>query len=387
MQQLPSTSTLVFHVGDPKTGTSSIQRALAQQLGSHISQSYVSWREHNATSVAAALQGKDPIAREKKFLELRKWLEENKADNAVVSSEFLAEIAPLELRQAVDEYLPNYAQNCRIIAYARPHASRFLAAYIQRVKTGIFSGTPSDFLTIFEKSRMHQYSYRFGRWRRNFGQNFILRPFGMGRIRNDDIVDDFFRRLFRDANYTIENTVVENTSLTLASLVGFRIVQNELVAIGVGSHLRSVVGGTLANRYLPARQKKGVKLAMERDILLRIKSISYEDATITDKKFFKVPFMVPELEKAIDSSIVEAMVLEPTAHFEVQRISEIKELSRKLALQLKESSRAWSLNARVQRGLALPSEGEIRMLESSYHKIVKIDNDLAAISDLITGSS
>lgn len=374
--------TLLFHVGDPKTGTSSIQRALWERSARHRSTTYKPWIELNAMDLSKYFL-KKPDHKPVMMSELQSWLQGCKEDLAVVSSEFFTGVPPRQLRAAIDRELPDFAEQCRVIAYVRPHSSRYLASYVQRSKSGVTIETPDSFFDAFSSMKMHQYTYRFRRWRRNFRKNFTLRPFIRRELLNNDIVDDFFGTVFGDSNFKLERRISENTSITDVSLAALLCIQNELISSGLSGHLRAMAGSTIANFYLPSLHQRGDKPWLAKQTVEKIYNLTAEDAQELDSRFFRRPLMFPELQKAVEQAQDLHMEVDVAAHFSMAQVSEIKLISGHIAEQIQKCSSAWSLHARHQQNLIELSFAQQALLLANRRALSELDVLFEAAAELI----
>ena len=133
------TSDLVIHLGDRKTGSTSIQKTLTDGLWTSGSRSlYYTANGHNGPLAHALATGANADNIQQRFTNLGRRIARHaaKADVAVVSSEGFEDVSPKTLKMALEAYLPEYAGTVRLIAYVRPHGARVLSGYSEQIKRG-----------------------------------------------------------------------------------------------------------------------------------------------------------------------------------------------------------------------------------------------------------
>ena len=89
---------LVIHIGDPKTGTSSIQKALQMDLVRSEVGSISGYLNARMSAIAVAIarsfHGRDPQRVRAAMAELGQWISTAPQDFLILSSEFFAEATP-----------------------------------------------------------------------------------------------------------------------------------------------------------------------------------------------------------------------------------------------------------------------------------------------------
>ena len=125
--------TLVFHIGDPKTGSTSIQRTLFDGTWSSGASSIAYPDTIDALPLAKALlQDGDPRQRETLLRNMAGWLDARDDDVAVISAEHFSDVPPEALQAAIREPLSRHAGDLRLVAYVRPHVSRICSPWSSR---------------------------------------------------------------------------------------------------------------------------------------------------------------------------------------------------------------------------------------------------------------
>lgn len=339
--------TLVFHIGDPKNGSSSIQQAMQSGACHCPTVSWLPQREMNASALANCLKPSKGDAVERAqtqaelFGEKAAWARNGTADLGVISAEFFSTVRPKVLLAALAEYLPDYADTTRIIAYVRPHAGRVLSGYGQRVKTGTFTGTLADFVVSLPDRSHLAYAPRFARWKDSFGDRFTLRPFLRGELRDGDVVADFFHQVLQGAAFTLDPVPSTNEALTLPELTAMRRVQDRFITAELPGFLRLSLGGALGRLLTDRDGRYPGKLALDRAAALRIRMEFLEDARALDAQFFDRPLMQQAIEGAVETAIPEAQSLEGTDYYPAAHLTQLEQLADDIARLVKQRPRAW----------------------------------------------
>ena len=121
---------LIIHLGDCKTGSTSIQTILFRKAWTSNSHSIIYPKGFNHIALAKCLDKKRALASQPKlYNKIRKLVLNSTASTAILSAEAFEFTDPQLVRNAVDTYFPEFKDNVQLISYLRPHASRFLAAY------------------------------------------------------------------------------------------------------------------------------------------------------------------------------------------------------------------------------------------------------------------
>ena len=148
------TQELIFHIGDHKTGSTSIQSALAAK---HIVPEgktllYPSQLNHNhlveLRRKGKAIKGKrfsGPDIRHKKFSELAHEINNSDYDFCVISAEAFEAFSPSRLDDIIAKYFDTTQIKIRVIAYVRPHAARLLSSYAEKIKISPFPGSLDEY--------------------------------------------------------------------------------------------------------------------------------------------------------------------------------------------------------------------------------------------------
>ena len=333
----PMIQELIIHLGDKKTGSTSIQSMLCNKAW--VSQSreivYASDNFH-CRPLANAIKRKTkfPLILEQKIRPIRDLLLQSDAHWGIISSEHFEGVSPQLLHEAIEDYLPEFKDNMRLLAYVRPHIDRFASSFSERTKLGDFSGSLEDLHEKFNKIDFLKYSPRLRSWKNVFGEKFTARPFVRSRLVDSDVVSDFLS--FVSSSLEIKSTKVDKSNVSLCvedlalirSLHGFfgetyvDLIQKRTMA-AVGRRL----GGLLAENNI-----NGAKLLVHHELAAIMKDEYMLDAIEVDSEFFSdydSPMQVALVEYC-DKAPLLPQSLDPRDHFSDEYLCRINAFSQLL---------------------------------------------------------
>jgi len=300
---------IVFHLGNRKTGSTSIQDALAQKAVHSPETSIFYPARANNLTLAKTLSPYHSIKkRQERFQMLARRIDRSDADIAVVSAEFFEEVDPQVLQEVIDQYLPQYRDNIRLIAYVRPHAERVLSNFAEQTKLGQFFGPLERFHQQIAKQKTLFYTPKFEAWRRVFGDAFELRPFIRDRLHNGDVVDDFIDYVLQGAHYTLQSLIRSNSSLSVEYLSMVREFQRILHENGAPTKLKIALGKYLGRQLATYPVETHRKLRLHKRAAQNIIETYQQDAAALDAEFFPQDHpmeaaLLASLDKAIDKPL------------------------------------------------------------------------------------
>lgn len=331
---------LLIHTGDPKTGTSSIQAVLNAGAWRCPTAQLVPQPHLNNAPLANALKsGADPDFVREQFGGLRDWFADSDGGTGVISTEFLARRSPHHLRRVLTEYFPGLP--LRTISYVRPHASRALSAYGQRLKTGTFDGTLPEFCRFIATAPTLYYAKRFPAWHSVFGSGMILRPFVRSALRDGDAVADFFHHALGGASFELLPLETVNEALSVAELSGLRLVQQAWQRQTLADHHRLALGGALQRSLSTQEQRSGEKPALDQACASQLLETFRDDAAEMDRQFFARPILEEELLRSRDRACKDSQNFSADAHFSPAQQNQLAEIARDIATRIKAMPRAW----------------------------------------------
>lgn len=379
----PPKPQLVIHIGDPKTGTSSIQRSLKRNLLACETRTVTSWHQRNAIPLANALREKaDPLDRYRYF-QVQNWLDQSEADYAVISSEFFAGRNPKVLRETLSKYVPNQCADTRVIAYVRPHASRYLAEFVQRTKAGFFFGEIGDLPKQLKVRDPLRYSPRFKKWLAVFGKNFTLRPFARSQLKDGDAVADFFHEVLQGEPFQLTSTITENSAISLRALSGLRHIQWHLKKNGVKRHLRALFGGAMSNLYITEDASRMEAPHMDSRTASLIRNRYADDATLVDQQFFDAPILQDSLEQSLRNLHAEPFTLDIEALYRASEHERLTGLSRHISTRLLDARNAWITEYHIRRNELTPDEEQAIILERFRKELSELDELLKTSAEIL----
>lgn len=278
---------LIFHLGNRKTGSTSIQDMLAQNAIVCADKTLFYPTKTNHISLAKTLGvNHSPAQRAERFTKLARRLGKSDADIGVISAEYFESVDPHILKATLDEFLPEYRDNTRLIAYVRPHAERFLSNYAEQIKLGQFYGSLEKFLEKMQKAGVLEYTPKFEAWRDVFGDRFELRPFIRDWLAHKDVVHDFIGYALGDVDFTLPKTEPSNSSLSLEYLALIREFQRVLRQKKNLKQLQVALGKQLGRSLAQFPRHRHTRLALHTDIVEALIDSYHEDAISLDAAFF-----------------------------------------------------------------------------------------------------
>lgn len=314
---------IIFHLGDCKTGTTSIQTVLARRQWESPGQSVLYTARFNHIPLANSLN--TPGLRQKRMVsELVRALKASDAKTAIISAEFFEFLPPEKLHAFVTDALAPWKDNIRLVAYVRPHAERFLSSFAERSKKGGCRDGLDEFHTQILKEKLLYYTPRFAAHRDLFGARFMLRPFIRDHLRGGDVVDDFFHIALNGAPVSYPNRSDENESLSLEDLVLMRLIQKQVQKHGSKMQdARKALGWNFGPMLATQPAAQSSKLKLHRPLAEELVKTYAEDAAALDAMFFDGTPMSDRLTAAPKAALDAPQSLNPADYHspEVLRVA------------------------------------------------------------------
>lgn len=347
---------LVIHIGDPKTGSTSIQDALALDLIKYCGESplYNSRLAHNFLPrvIKLFIHGTD-VEKAESRKRLDSFFREILTSTnlvSVISAELFSEVKPSDLKFALEHFLPLEDFELRVICYVRPHSEWIVATFGESLKIGNFQGNIEQFYeSRLASERIFPYLKRFNSWRDAFGSSFILRPFQRSKLIGGSVVTDFSVTAFGSDGLSISDKVENsksNTSLGLEDLVRLSFIHRELgertwiFHHHFGWEFHRVVDVLTAKDRISCSKK--TKITMHRDLAQKVRDRFYEDALEVDKVFFQgEEFLVESLNQNVEKSCVEMQMVSLEAHFSDSEIRTLQIMTNILTASFQKKSKTW----------------------------------------------
>lgn len=352
--------TLVFHIGHQKTGTTTIQNALAAGriklrdmrilYTARMAHNYL--KQHVARfaadgSVAMGRPGMPGLP------EIARLLETEEYDYAVFSGEAFADFNADDLRKAMRQFMLPHVTDHRVLCYLRPHAARVLSSFAEQTKVGLHHGTLAEYHDKSLKNERFRYDMKLAPWVTAFGTAFVVRPMVRNELAQGSVLHDFVQTAFGSAvEAQIEAGTDANESLCLEDLMLVKIVQGVIAQRNKG--IRLELGWAIATKLLgeadPTRSR--TKLKMHRALAERIRTDYAEDARRTDRRFFGGrPILQGELDRAVEESVATPMSVEPSDYFTADEVRAIRTMAELVNDMLDRQPKQWPaffLNRRAE---------------------------------------
>lgn len=315
---------IVFHLGDCKTGSTSIQKALASGVVSCPERSFAYPAKNNHNAVATSMYRKSEMKDvDKRFAELRKRVDRCDADTVVISAEAFEFAAPDLMERMIANYFAPWQGKIRFISYVRPHSERLVSAFAERTKQGVHLGPMGELLSRFEQTGLLHYTPRLEAWRSRFGEAYTVRPMIRSQLRDNDVVADFLDYLFEGREFQLGEVSIANESLTIADLAALRKIHAIIKQSG-GPKLRAAqqtMGWNFA-MTLASVPRSGTtdKPRLHRELAERVREVYREDARQLDEQFFEGTPMTTALEIAPDKALDRPQALDAEAFFDADSL-------------------------------------------------------------------
>jgi len=213
----------LLHIGTNKTGTSTLQRYLGGIRDELLKQgiwypqigSYPMAHHDYALGILKkdfAERGVDPdiIKHPPPGTEL-----------VLLSSEAFHTVYPVE---AVAERFP--PDRTQIVLYLREHVSYLASWYQQSAQERLMTCSFREFGELFRRD----FAGLVDRWRKVYGDNVRVRPYDRERLRDGDIVKDFFWTAFR-SDPPVERTFPDANPSISGNLLLLKLILNHMITI------------------------------------------------------------------------------------------------------------------------------------------------------------
>jgi hypothetical protein len=331
---LPPDARLVLHLGDHKTGSTSIQSALASGQvevdGVRLCYPMGPFRRNHHNMLARSLR--QAARRQTQTLDLADYATEIRAagaDVTILSAEAFEVVDPVVVREALARHLPEFEGRTECVVYLRPHAERLVSSFAEQVKQGIFLGDLTAFHAKALEDGWLSYTPRLRRWRDTFGNaRLTVRPMVRGRLKDGDVVADFLASVLPGVAVWLPALPSLNSRASLADLAVLHTLQAAVENVcprgnGLREPLR-ILGWRLA-RMLEKDRTPGPAPALHRALADELVAAYAEDAAAVDAEFLGgEPVLSAALAEAPARAVAEAQSLRLEDHFTPQTVAAIR---------------------------------------------------------------
>ena len=351
---------IVFHLGDCKTGTTSVQAVLAQDAWKGGSLCYPARVNHIPVAKTLTAESERPFEA-KRFGELANAFDISDAEVGVVSAEHFEFVDPKALAGAIARHMPQYEGRIRLIAYVRPHASRLMSTFAERSKKGLFHKPPAAMHKKLLQDGMLFYTPRFEKWRQVFGEAFTLRPFVPSVLHKSDVVQDFFRFVLGHDDYTLTRPTQQNESLSVQDIVMMRFLHARIRALspkGESSirQAQQALGWYLPELLAAKPHNGGQKLQLHRKLARQAAEAYRADAAALDAAFFDGTPMSDALAAAPEKAADKPQSFKAEEHFsgaELRRLEAVADMFQRIA-EAHPDHFMWAVRSPAQRSKLPP---------------------------------
>lgn len=303
---------LVFHIGDRKTGTSSLQYVLdawdrSDTAPEHDVLHYPragrmgSGQRVNHTNLAHALFYPDRFSREDGgWADLGDEVAANPGKTLLVSSEGFESVEPARMAEMIRTCIPGDTE-IRILVYLRPHIDRILASYTQNLKTGKISQPLEKFVRQSARGRLGQPYRRVSAWKNVFEDRLTVRPYIRDRLLNRSIIDDILVGELGLETSFVAGLPLPRDENTTPGALSLAVIQ---ALLAEARQIKGMPPSRLEMRVLrPFRKRLAMlypedrKFVLTRPFVEVIHEACHEDAEFLDKAFFADdPVMKPAID-------------------------------------------------------------------------------------------
>lgn len=295
--------TLVVHVGDMKTGTTSIQAALAAGNIPDVGRKVIypgDALNHNDLSPALAAP---PGRGKKETAELRNLIEaQEDADICIISAEALSRAMPARVARRIETNLAEFADEIRVLHYVRPHFGFILSRYVEAVKNGVHIGDLESWVDRLIEAKRHLTYDRVSRWHNAFGDAYAVRPFIRSELTRGDAIADFYTQVFGELP---EDWVIPPSTNETLPQMAVQMLLKFQQQIDVPDAIRSPLGRQFAMRFnemFGGRFRDKVEASAE--IAQRIHDACADDAAALDRDYFGGrPLFAGHLDRDLDLAL------------------------------------------------------------------------------------
>lgn len=378
------TKNLVVHIGDPKTGSTSIQRTLFERRWECPTVSLDYPAVLSAISLANTLKNEALKNRiERNYKEIASWIDNSAAQVVVISAEQFSSVPPAVLKETLKKYLPAYLENAKIVAYARPHASRILSSYAQRIKIGSMKKPLDQFFANPSRLIIINLAKRFSAWHDTFGDRFHLRPMVRRELRDGDVVSDFLGIALNDAPFTVQGDTETNVSISAEALSGMQMFQAALKSNRVTDAVRNAVGNRINNLISAVPGQGGTKLKLHKSLYDKVLAYCLEDAQKLDREFFSTPVMANALLEAEKDTTSTAFDMDAATHYAPEALSSLTQHAGEIAALFKAHPEVWLKAHKRDKGRAPDIAADEDLAPDAPAAIARINDHLAQVSAIL----
>lgn len=333
---------IIFHIGDNKAASTSIQMAFAAnavKLRSGGQIAYPFPKKGFGHNFAASGFNRTPFRKifpdTKALFEVAQAARKKSPELTVISAEGFEDAIPSRFALAQRKLFPVPDPDVFVFCLVRPHLSRLTAALAEYIKCGWASADPMQDVRKLERHWMGYY-HRLTRWRKAYQNQFRASPFIRGTLTNDDPLSELFFKTIGLDQVEIEARPIANASTSVENLMRIHYVMRSFQHLS--RHERHTIGWWLTRRLSEDELATGsTVLQFGSNFTNRFVNRHIPDARRIDEAFFgSQNLFVHALKEAAAADGLQSINLLPEAcleSHEIARMNDYTKLVEKITTQ------------------------------------------------------